>query len=199
MSSCDCHIEATDASHRKILRTLLILNGGMFLTEVVVGFLADSTGVLADSLDMLADALVYALGLYAIGRHSAVKRRAAFFSGVFQIVLALGIAAEIVRRAVTGSNPESLPMFLVSIVALAVNIWCLRLISKEKEGEVHMRASYIFSKNDVIANAGVILSSILIHFTGSRWPDLVIGAFITAVVLRGGVQILTAASRESRD
>ncbi|MCB1093639.1 MAG: cation transporter, partial [Verrucomicrobiae bacterium] len=120
-------------------------------------------------------------------------------SGVFQIVLALGIAAEIVRRAVTGSNPESLPMFLVSIVALAVNIWCLRLISKEKEGEVHMRASYIFSKNDVIANAGVILSSILIHFTGSRWPDLVIGAFITAVVLRGGVQILTAASRESRD
>lgn len=197
MSSCDCHIEATDASQGKILKTLLILNGAMFVAELVVGFVADSTGVLADSLDMLADALVYALGLYAIGRHAAVKRRAAFFSGVFQITLALGIAAEIVRRAVTGSDPASLPMFLVSIMALIVNIRCLALISREKEGEVHMRASYIFSKNDVIANSGVILSSIIIYLTGSRWPDLVIGSVITAVVLRGGIEILKDSGRKT--
>ena len=87
-------------------------------------------------------------------------------------------------------------MFIVSIVALAVNTWCLKLISKEKEGEVHMRASYIFSKNDVIANSGVILASIIIYFTGSRWPDLIIGAIITVVVLRGGIAILADAKSE---
>ena len=48
-----------------------------------------------------------------------------------------------------------------------MNAYCLKLISKERDGEVHMRASYIFSKNDVIANSGVILASILIYFTGS--------------------------------
>lgn len=53
-----------------------------------------------------------------------------------------------------------------------------------------MRASLIFSKNDVIANAGVILSGVLVWALGSRYPDLVIGFVIALVVLRGGFQIL---------
>lgn len=191
MSSCDCHIEATDASQKGVLRKLLVLNGIMFVAELIVGIVGQSTGLLADSLDMLADALVYGVALYAVGRSSSLKTNAASLSGAFQILIALGIAADIIRRAITGSDPSSLLMFVVSIVALAVNTWCLKLITKEKEGEVHMRASYIFSKNDVIANSGVILASIIIYLTGSRWPDLVIGAIITIVVLRGGIQILT--------
>ena len=61
-----------------------------------------------------------------------------------------------------------------------------------------MRASYIFSKNDVIANSGVIMASILIYFTGSRWPNLIIGAIITVVVLRGGIHILSSAKNEKK-
>lgn len=196
--SCDCHIEATDASQKGVLRKLLVLNGIMFVTELIVGIVGQSTGVLADSLDMLADALVYAVALYAVGRAPRLKTRAAFLSGGFQVLIALSIAADIIRRAITDSDPSSLLMFVVSIVALAVNTWCLKLISKEKEGEVHMRASYIFSKNDVIANSGVILASIIIYFTGSRWPDLIIGAIITVVVLRGGIHILADAKREKQ-
>lgn len=196
--SCDCHIEATDASQKGVLRKLLVLNGIMFVAELIVGIVGQSTGVLADSLDMLADALVYAVALYAVGRAPRLKTRAAFLSGGFQVLIALSIAADIIRRAITDSDPSSLLMFVVSIVALAVNTWCLKLISKEKEGEVHMRASYIFSKNDVIANSGVILASIIIYFTGSRWPDLIIGAIITLVVLIGGIRILADAKRSAK-
>ena len=144
MSSCDCHIEVTDASQKGVLRKLLALNATMFVVELVVGIIGESTGVLADSLDMLADALVYSVALYAVGRCSSVKIKAAFLSGGFQLLIALGIGTDIVRRAITGSEPSSLLMFIVSIIALAVNAYCLKLISKEKEGEVHMRASYIF-------------------------------------------------------
>ena len=113
------------------------------------------------------------------------------------MLIALGIGTDIVRRAITGSEPSSLLMFIVSIIALAVNAYCLKLISKEKEGEVHMRASYIFSKNDVIANSCVILASVIIYLTGSRWPDLIIGAIITGVVLWGGIRILVDARQQS--
>lgn len=195
--SCECDIGATDSSQKGVLRKLLTLNAIMFVAELVVGIVAQSTGVLADSLDMLADALVYGVALYAVGRSSSLKVRAALLSGGFQILIALGIATDIVRRAITGSDPSSLLMFVVSLVALAVNTWCLRLISSEKEGEVHMRASYIFSKNDVIANSAVILASIIIYLTGSRWPDLVIGAIITVVVLRGAIHILVEARRNT--
>lgn len=195
--SCECNIEVTDKSQKNVLRKLLVLNAIMFVAELVVGIIGQSTGVLADSLDMLADTLVYSVALYAVGRASSIKTKAAFLSGGFQVLIALGIGADIIRRSITGSDPSSLLMFIVSIVALAVNTWCLKLISKEKEGEIHMRASYIFSKNDVIANSGVILASIIIYLTGSRWPDLIIGAIITVFVLWGGIRILVETRSQS--
>lgn len=198
MSSCDCHIEVRDASQKKILLVLLTVNASMFIAEFIVGLIAQSTGVLADSLDMLADALVYSVSLYAVGRCSSIKIRAAFLSGGFQILIALGILTDIVRRAISGSDPSSLLMFVISCVALVANVYCLRLITKEKQGEVHMRASYIFSKNDVLVNLGVIVASILIYFTGSRWPDLIIGVIITILILRGGIQILKDTNKQNQ-
>ena len=66
----------------------------------------------------------------------------------------------------------------VGVIALIANVICLSLISKHREGEVHMRASWIFSKNDVIANVGLILSGWLVYETGVRWPDLIVGIAI---------------------
>jgi Co/Zn/Cd efflux system component len=103
---------------------------------------------------------------------------------------------DIIRRFVGGSEPVSSLMLIISCVALAANLFCLYLISKERTGEVHMRASWIFSKNDVLANLGVIIAGALIYFTGSRWPDLIIGSIITIVVLRGGFQILKEAKAD---
>jgi Co/Zn/Cd efflux system component len=60
-----------------------------------------------------------------------------------------------------------------------------------------MRASWIFSKNDVIANLGVIAAGILVHVLASRWPDIVIGLVITGLVFRGGQEILRDAANES--
>lgn len=197
MSSCDCNIEITDASQKGILLKLLGLNATMFVVELVIGIISESTGVLADSLDMLADALVYCVALYAVGRCSRIKSQAAFFSGCCQVIIALGIFSDIIRRVIYGSDPSSLLMFLVSIVALIVNTYCLQLISKEREGEVHMRASYIFSKNDVIANSGVILASFLIYLTDSRWPDILIGFIITLIVFLGGLKIISSTKRHS--
>ncbi|MNY80002.1 hypothetical protein D3C86_2208760 [compost metagenome] len=53
-----------------------------------------------------------------------------------------------------------------------------------------MTASYIFSANDVIANAGVIVAGVLVAWTGSSYPDLVIGAVIALIVLSGARRIL---------
>ena len=87
-------------------------------------------------------------------------------------------------------------MMAVGLVALCANYYCLTRIAQHKQGGVHMRASYIFSKNDVIANAGVILAGLLVWATGSRYPDLVIGLAIALLVLRGGWTILKDAQVE---
>ena len=196
MSDCDCKLESDSRTQRRVLWILLGINAAMFVVEVVMGFIAESTGLMADSLDMLADAAVYAVGLYAVGKAIQIKARAAMLSGIFQLTLALGVAFEIVRRLLGDSEPQALLMVVISLLALAANVVCLRLISRHRGGEVHMRASWIFSRNDVIANAGVILAGCLVYLTSSRLPDLIIGAAIVIVVAKGGLSIVRDARAE---
>ena len=194
MSGCGCEMQARDEQERKTLKIVLAINAFMFALEFVLGLLAESTGLIADSLDMFADASVYSISLYAVGRSSALKGKAAALSGGVQIALALLVLADVLRRFIAGSEPVSGLMMGVGAIALIANSICLWLISKHRDGGVHMRASVIFSTNDVIANIGVILSGALVWALGSRYPDLVIGIAIAVVVLRGGLHILKEAS-----
>ncbi|MBN8555439.1 MAG: cation transporter [Deltaproteobacteria bacterium] len=182
-----------DRSQRRTLLILLLINGMMFLIEIFSGLLADSMGLISDSLDMLADTLVYSISLYAVGRAVALKRRAASLSGWFQMLLAAAAVVEVVRRFIYGSEPQSGFMIGISALALAANLFCLWLIAKHRHGEVHMKASWIFSTNDVLANIGVILAGLIVTFTGSRYPDLVVGSVISILVFRGALSILRLA------
>jgi len=177
---------------------LLAINAVMFVVEIVTGILAESTGLIADSLDMLADATVYGIALYAVGKAASGKVGAAIASGYFQMALALIVALEVARRAVYGSDPEPAYMVLVGLVALTANVICLSLIARHRDGGVHMRASWIFSRNDVIANAGVILGGGLVYVSGVRWPDLLIGIGIAVIVFRGGLAIVADARHEAQ-
>jgi len=197
MTNCDCSIETETGEQKRVLWALLAINATMFVAEITIGIFAESAGLIADSLDMLADATVYGIGLYAVGRASSVKIRAASISGLFQILLAIGVGIEILRRALWGSEPEALFMIGVGLVALVANVICLSLTSKHRNGDVHMRASWIFSKNDVIANAGVVFAGILVNVLDTRIPDLVIGIVIVLVVFRGGLAIVNDARNES--
>lgn len=194
MSDCGCEFEARNRAERKVLIALLAINASMFVVEFVLGWLGQSTGLIADSLDMLADASVYAVSFYAVGKAASAKQTAARLSGWLQIGLAGLVLIDVLRRATFGSEPLGDWMIAVAAVALLANVTCLWLIRKHRDGEVHMRAAWIFSANDVIANLGVILAGILVTVTASRWPDLVIGGIVALIVLRGGIRILGEAN-----
>ncbi len=196
MADCGCKIEVTDKEQKNVLITLLLINGVMFLFEITLGWYAQSTGLIADSFDMLADAIVYAIGIVAIGKSLQHKANAALLSGWFQGALALMILVDVSRRVLVGSEPVSFFMIGVGLIALIANVICLILIQKHKEGEVHMRASWVFSKNDVIANTGVIISGLLVWLLESRWPDLIIGSLIALLIFSGARHIILDARSE---
>ena len=181
---------AGDRAEAGTLKLLLGINAAMFVVELGLGLLAQSTGLVADSLDMFADAAVYGLAWYAVGRAASLKLRAAHLAGWLQIVLALGVLLDVGRRSLYGSEPMSGLMVGVGLLALAANVTCLVLIARQRDRGAHMKASYIFSANDVLANAGVMAAGGLVAWTGSRVPDLVAGAVIAALVLHGARRIL---------
>ena len=192
--------QPTDSSERTALIVLLVMNATMFVVEMVAGIIYQSTGLIADSLDMLADAAVYAMSLYAVGKMLASQSKAARFSGYVQFLLAVGVLVEVARRSVLGSDPEGAIMIWIAAVALVANVCGMLLISKHRRGGLHMQASWIFTSTDVLANIGVVVAGILVAWTGSSWPDLVIGLAIGVLVLLSALKILRlTADREPRE
>ena len=185
------------AGQRRILTIALVLNALMFAVGLVAGIAAASTGLIADSHDMLADASAYTIALVAIGRSGLFKTRAAKFSGSILLVLGVGVLIDVVRRGLTGANPESTIMISVAALSLFVNATVLYLLSRYRAGEVHLRATWIFTRADVIANLGVIAAALLVRFTHFGWIDLIVGAAIGSYVTKEALEILSHARRSA--
>jgi Co/Zn/Cd efflux system component len=182
-----------DSSHKqkRLLWQVLGINFFFFILEMITGFFSGSMGLLADSLDMLADSFVYALALLAVGAAMAIQKRIARAAGYLQMVLAILGFIEVVRRF-TGNDilPSFQVMIVISALALTGNALCLYLLQKSKSQEAHMRASMIFTSNDVIVNLGVIFAGSLVYLTGSAYPDLVIGTLVFILVGMGALKIM---------
>ncbi len=176
----------------KLLWSVLIINFTFFIVEMGFGWFSQSMGLISDSLDMLADSFVYGISLFAVGGSIFLQKRVAKIAGVFQIVLALAGFVEVLRRFLGAEEyPDFKWMISISFLALLANWYCLILLQKSKNNqEAHMQASMIFTSNDIIINFGVILAGVLVYFTQSMYPDLIIGAIVFLIVLKGAFNIL---------
>lgn len=187
-------VESDSKFQSKLLWQVLIINFVFFILELTFGLVSNSMGLVADSLDMLSDSIVYGLSLLAVGTAVAQKNRIARLSGYIQILLALLGIIEVIRRYFfVEAMPDYMTMILVSGLALIANWLCLYLLQKSRSEEAHMKASMIFTSNDIIINAGVIMAGILVSVLGNRLPDLIIGSIVFVVVFRGALRILKLA------
>lgn len=175
---------------------MLGINFTQVLFAGAVGIVADSTGLLGAALDNLADAAVYGVSLYAVGRTAVAKARVARLSGVLLIGLALGLLVEVIRRFLGSSDPVGLAMVVTALVNAATNLVNLRLLRSHRDRGVHLKASWIFTTNDMLANLGIAASGIAVMLLKSPLPDLLIGLVVVGVVLKGGWEILEEARKK---
>lgn len=179
----------------RLLVTVLIINFAFFLIEIITGIFSKSMGLVADSLDMLADAFVYGISLLAVGGTIIKKKKIAKLAGYFQITLAIIGFIEVLKRFIESEKlPNFKTMLIVSVFALIANGICLYLLQKSKsKEEAHMKASMIFTSNDVIINLGVIAAALLVNWSNSNKPDLIIGSIVFVLVTMGALRILKLA------
>lgn len=180
-----------EKSQRKILIIVLLINFAFFLIEIITGIISNSMGLVADSLDMLADTFVYGISLLTIGSTFQRKKRVATLAGIFQLSLAIIGFIEILRRFLgLDKIPDFELMIIVSFFAAIANSICLHLLQKTKSKDAHIKASMIFTSNDVIINIGVIIAGLLVVMLNSQIPDLVVGAIVFVIVISGAIRIL---------
>jgi cation diffusion facilitator family transporter len=195
MDAC-CHHKGDELAalakqgRRRVLVLVLAINLGMFVVEFGAGIIARSTALMADSVDMLGDALVYVLSLYAFSRSDRWKAGAALVKGISILVFGGWIALEIVGKLASGVVPTSGLMAIFGTLALAANVLCLALLWRHRGADLNMRSTFECSRNDVIANVGVLLAAAGVWWTAAAWPDIAAGAIVAVLFLRSAVSVI---------
>ena len=188
-----------DPGYRRALWIVVLLNLGFGACEIVGGFIANSQALKADSLDFIGDGTITLVGLIALGWTAAARARIALVQGIFLLTLGLGVIGVALWRALTAVAPEAELMGGIGIVALVVNVASAFVLSRFREGDANVRAVWLFSRNDALANVAVIVAAGLVAWTGSAWPDLTVAAVIAVLFLHSAYEILRGARTELRE
>lgn len=203
MSDCcqdkACEISALRAQHSRVLWLVLSINVVMFVIETIAGLVAHSTSLLADGLDMFGDASVYALTLFALSRSARWQAGAALAKGGFMAVFGLGVLVEAASKVIAPVMPSAETMGAIGGLALVANLGCFVLLYRHRSDNLNMSSTWTCSRNDVIANVGVLLAAAASALLVSRWPDIVVGVAIALLFLRSAYGVLREALAALRE
>ena len=196
---CEIEEELAKGSKRRILWLVLAINLSMFFVEGIAGWLAQSNALMADALDMLGDAAIYGFSLFVIQHDPVWRTRAGILKAVIMSAFALGILGSAIYRVYHHTVPDASAMGIIGGLALATNLLCAYLLLRFKDDDVNMRSAWLCSRNDVLANLGVIAAAGGVAWTGSHWPDLAVGVVIAGLILQSSFGIFKDAQVELQE
>jgi Co/Zn/Cd efflux system component len=185
--------------YKRVLWTVIAINGAMFLTEMTAGSLAGSQALKADALDFLADTVTYGLSLAVIGASLRTRATAALLKGLSLSLMALWVFGSTVYQTLILGVPSAEVMGIIGFLALAANLASVGFLKPYKDGDANVRSVWLCSRNDAIGNMVVMAAALGVWSTLSAWPDLALAALMAGIFLTSSVQILRQAWSEYRE
>ena len=195
-TSLEKELTKVQDNKRNILVWALVINGVMFFVEVIYGWFAQSSALMADALDMLGDAAIFGFSLYVIRLDSIWQSRAGYIKGVIMALFSISVLAGALYRAFNPVIPAAETMGIIGFLALGANLLCAILLLGFKDSDINMRSAWLCSRNDVLANFGVLLAAGGVAWTHSPWPDLFVGISISGLILKSAIEVLRDAKLE---
>ena len=182
---------------RRVVLTVAALNFAWFWVEVAVALAIGSVALFADSVDFLEDTAINLLIALALGwgvRHRAIAGK------VMAGILLVPAAAAVWQAVQKWGDPT--PPHVGWLVATAgsaalVNGLCAWLLARVRtDGGSLSRAAYLSARNDVLVNVAILAMGVVTAFTGSGWPDIVLGLGIVALGVHAAAEVWEVASEE---
>ncbi|PJG56553.1 cation transporter [Bradyrhizobium forestalis] len=200
-AACGCSggvpvFDGMDPAYKRVLWTVIAVNGTMFLIEMLAGQLAGSQALKADALDFLGDTVTYGLSLAVIGASLRRRATAALFKGLSLSVMALWVVGSTVYQTLILGLPKAEVMGAIGFLALAANLGSVLLLRPYTDGDANVRSVWLCSRNDAIGNVIVVVAALGVWGTGTAWPDLLVAAVMGGIFLTSSIQILRQAWSE---
>jgi len=103
----------------------------------------------------------------------------------------VGVLLEVIYKTISGILPSAETMGIIGALVLLGNGICFLLLYRHRSDDLNMRSTWLCSRNDIIANAGVLIAAFGVYVTESVWPDVLIGGAIAALFLKSAIAVLT--------
>jgi cobalt-zinc-cadmium efflux system protein len=171
------------------------LNLVFVVVEGGFGFMSNSVALIADAGHNLSDVLglVCAWGALLLGRRPPGAKftyglgRSSVLAALANAVLLLFACGAIAWEAVSrlGSPPEvaGRTVMIVAAIGIALNGISAWMLHAGSHGDLNRRSAYIHMLGDAVVSAGVVLSGLLIIWTGWSLIDPLVSLVIVAVIL----------------
>ncbi|WP_431859965.1 cation transporter [Micrococcus terreus] len=182
---------------KRTVLTVALLNLGYMVVEMSVALAVGSVSLFADSVDFFEDFAVNLLIFLALGW--SLQRRAALGKVMAVIILLPALAAGWMAVVKFGDPepPDPLALVVTAGGAVLVNLICTVLLSRFRhDGGSLTTAAFLAARNDVIANAAIIVMGLVTAWTLSGWPDLVLGVLIVVLNATATKEVWETATEE---
>jgi cobalt-zinc-cadmium efflux system protein len=196
------HHHPTPSGNGRAFGIAIALNTAFVAIEFVYGFIANSTALMADAGHNLSDVLGLGLALGAAMLTKSVPTRrftyglrgtsilAALANALLLMVACGAIAWEAVHRV---AHPEPVAGTTVSIVALigvAINGFSAWLFVAGSKDDINVRGAYQHMAADAVLSLGVVISGVVIIYTGWTWLDPAVSLVLVVVIVAGTWSLL---------
>ncbi len=189
---------AQDSAYRRALWFALIVNGAMFLVEIVAGAGANSSAVQADALDFLSDTANYAISLFVLGSALRVRASASLVKAAAMGGFGLWVLGRASWHLYQGTIPAADVMGLVGVLALVANAAVALVLYRYRNGDSNMQSVWLCTRNDMIGNAMLIVAASGVFATHRGWPDIVVAVAMAWLGINAAWRIGQRASAEIR-
>jgi cobalt-zinc-cadmium efflux system protein len=203
------HHAPSRETERGALKAALALIVAFMLAEVTVGVLANSLALLSDAAHMLTDAAALAVALvaarlaarpaagsmtYGLGRAEILSAQA---NGVTLLILSVVIVIDALRRLVSPSDVDALPVLIVAIVGIGVNLAAAAILARGSgtSRSLNLEGSYQHILTDLFAFIGTAIAAVVILLTGFDRADAIASLVVAALMLRSAYGLLRASGR----
>lgn len=187
-----------NSSLRRAALAVLILNFGFFFFEFGVARAIGSVSLFADSVDFLEDSAVNVLLLAALGWGQKARAKAGMVMAGLIFVPSLATLWQAIAKIWHPQAPDAAWLAFTGLAAMAVNFCAALILSRHRHaGGSLTRAAFLSARNDVLANAAIILAgAITAYLWHSLWPDMIAGLGIGAMNLDAAKEVWEAAREE---
>ena len=180
----------TDTVGRNVLIIAFIINLIMITADLTYGLMMNSASLLSDAANNAGDAFILGSSILVLSSTTAVKNRLALLKGIIMIAFGLWAFYYVYLGIIGMSQLTGGIISFVGLLSLIGNTTVAFMMYKHQHKDINFLSAFICCRNDAIASAGIILAGLLVMFTGSFWPDIIIGSAIATIVCLGGIKII---------